>query len=112
MPRSVLFVAAALILVGLSAACTPQKPYTDSVFFGTCIMPFGPDPCDSDMEICKTYQGVFDKTYADAKSCSAACDRIALDPSNIYTGRNCGYMLLSGGNLCSQQCERLYPKQK
>ena len=38
---------AAVLALGLLAACTPQKPYSDSVFFGTCIMPFGPDPCDS-----------------------------------------------------------------
>ena len=111
MPRYTLLVAAALLL-GLMAACTPQKPYSDSVFFGTCIMPFGTDPCDSDMDICKTYQGVFTATYTDAKACSAACDQISLDPGNVYTGRNCGYMLIYGGNLCSQQCLRLYPKQK
>lgn len=102
----------AVLALGLLAACVPQKPYSDSAFYGHCIMPFGPDPCDSDMEICKTFQTVFDTTFPDARACSAACDRIALDPSNAYTGRDCGYMLLHGGSLCSQQCERLYPKQK
>jgi len=103
---------AAALALGLLAACTPQKPYSDSVFFGTCIMPFGPDPCDSDMDICRSFQTVFEVAYPDARACSAACDRIALDPGNVYAARNCGYMLLHGGNLCSQQCERLYPKQK
>ena len=111
MPRHALL-AAAVLLLGLTAACVPQKPYSDSMFYGNCIMPFGPDPCDSDMEICQTFQGVFTETYADARACSAACDRISLDPGNVYIGRNCGYMLIHGGNLCSQQCDRLYPKQK
>lgn len=102
---------AAVLALGLLAACTP-KPYSDSAFYGNCIMPFGPDPCDSDLEICRTFQGVFDATYPDVRACSAACDRIALDPGNVYMWRNCGYMLLHGGNLCSQQCDRLYPKQK
>lgn len=101
---------AAVVLLALLAACTAPKPYSDSMFYGNCIMPFGADPCDSDMEICQTYQGVFATAYPDAKACNAACDRIALDPGNDYMWRNCGYMLVHGGNLCAQQCQRLYPQ--
>lgn len=98
----------------LMTACTPTqvKPYSDSAFYGNCIMPFGPDPCDADLEICQTFQDVFKTDYADVEACRAACNKIFIDQNNKYLGRNCFYMLDHGGNLCEQQCNRLYPKQK
>ena len=111
MPRRIACFAAVLAFA-LLAACTPQKPYSDAMFYGNCIIPFGPDPCDSDMDICQAFQGVFTTTFSDAKTCRAACNKVFVEQGNIYIGRNCFYMIDHGGDLCAQQCDRLYPTQK
>ena len=92
--------------------CAPLKPASPSMFFGNCITPPGPDPCDSDMDICQVYENVIVQRHATAGACRTACNQAFMRLSNQYEGRDCGYMVDRGCDLCEQQCLRQYPAAK
>jgi hypothetical protein len=105
----------ALLLVTLCAAttgCVPKNTAPMTMFFGNCIIPLGPDPCDSDMDICRVYEGVVNDEHASAQACLAACTQAFWQLDRQYEIRNCGYMVRGGCDLCEQQCLRLYPEKK
>jgi len=113
MPYRLLLAMTLSILCALTiTGCVPQKPVSPSIFFGNCITPPGPDPCESDMEICRVYQDVITEEYPSAQACRAACNQSAKALGIQYFGRTCGYMVLGGCNLCEQQCLRLYPERQ
>ncbi|EHJ49375.1 hypothetical protein DFW101_3377 [Solidesulfovibrio carbinoliphilus subsp. oakridgensis] len=113
MHRSCVHALALAVLCLMAAGCGPIKPASPSIFFGNCITPPGPDPCDSDMDICRVYQDVIEQQYASAAPCRAACNQAY---TNLYAQnyqlRNCGYMLTRGTDLCEQECLRQYPAGK
>lgn len=109
MPGHMLRLLAIAVLCAATAACVPQKPASPSMFFGNCITPMGPDPCDEDIPICQEYEAVVTGHYATAGQCRTACNQAFMRLGNQYERIGCGYMLDRGSDLCEQQCLRLYP---
>ena len=112
MPRLCLCVLTALALGALLGGCAPLKPASPSMFYGNCITPIGPDPCDSDMEICQVYENIITQQFATAGACRTACNQAFMQLGNQYLARDCGYMVDNGCDLCEQECLRLYPGSK
>lgn len=110
MPHLVIRLLAVAALCAAFFGCAPAKPFSPSMFFGNCITPPGPDPCDSDMDICRVFQDVIVEKYDASASCRKACGK-AYDGlyAQDYQLRNCGYMLIRGRDLCEQECLRQYP---
>jgi len=103
---------AATVLCLSAAGCAPLKPASPSMFYGNCITPSGEDPCDSDMPICQVYEEIVTRQFASAGACRTACNQAFMRLSNQYAGRDCGYVVDRGCDLCEQQCLRLYPAAK
>ena len=110
MKRACLVLLAAAALCATISGCVQPKPASPSIFFGNCITPMGPDPCDSDMSICQVYENVVTQKYATAGACRTACKQLRLPLSDQYALRGCGYMVDRGEDLCEQECLRQYPK--
>lgn len=97
----------------LAAGCAPLKPASPSMWYGNCITPPGPDPCNSDMNICQQFENVITQKYATSGACRTACNQVY--NHLYYQGydmQDCGYMLDRGSDLCEQECLRQYPAPK
>lgn len=112
MKRFALVLLAGLALCAALGGCVPPKPASPSVFYGNCITPMGPDPCDSDMSICQVYENVITRKYATAGACRTACNQAFNQLYYQYMAQDCGYMFNRGSDLCEQECLRLYPASK
>ena len=109
------FCLAWLVVALLCAAlggCVPPKPASPSMFYGNCITPMGPDPCDSDMSICQVYENVITQKWATVGACRTACNQAFTQLSYQYPDQDCGYMFGRGCDLCEQECLRQYPASK
>lgn len=103
---------AILALSAVSSGCAPLKPASPSMFYGNCITPVGPDPCDSDMAICQVYETVITTKYATAGACRTACNQAFMQLGSQDFAQDCGYMFDRGCDLCEQECLRQYPGTK
>lgn len=112
MKRFVIVMLAAMALCASLGGCVQPKPASPSIFFGNCITPMGPDPCDSDMSICQVYENVITQKYATAGACRTACNQAFNQLSYQYMAQDCGYMFNRGSDLCEQECLRQYPMGK
>ena len=109
------FVVALLAISALCVSltgCVQPKPASPSIFFGNCITPMGPDPCDSDMAICQVYENVITQKYATVGACRTACNQAFNQLYYQYMDQDCNYMFNRGSDLCDQECLRQYPTGK
>lgn len=112
MQRAAVAILTLTICCALTTGCTSLKPADPDMFYGNCITPPGPDPCESDMDICQVYKDIIIQEHPSAAACRAACIQASVQLGNQYFARSCGYMVLGGANQCEQQCLRMYPEQQ
>ena len=112
MARFTIVLLAGLALCASLGGCVPPKPASPSMFYGNCITPMGPDPCDSDMSICQVYENVITQKWATVGACRTACNQAFTQLSYQYPDQDCGYMFGRGCDLCEQECLRQYPASK